>query len=373
MSDVLGAIDSIGAEADPVLRNLLITQTYHELSNRLRSRLPDDATWCTFATWASKTAGRSIRKQALSEAIVEIARHGATHPVLPDDTHERGVLPETERGLRDVARSMRAMAPLAVYHASVDRAAEVLADGNRLVFVEVARPFAALAVAAERGETGTAAAQRVFAEVDPVVGPGVDADLVRRGFAAYVAALSERDECRRAQLVLLGNSQIVLHEQQRLHHAITEAVHAPRSVTPDHDAGVADATSAAPEFLHATPRWEDALDAWWGRALTHHLMRLEVPERELRLDEDIPGCPPFPAELTDVGDARLLEFLGRWDGTRLLGTPCGAHDWRVLGDRMTYILNLFRGRQRSPDLFSPPFDQDQVEALRGGKVPAGEL
>jgi hypothetical protein len=55
------------------------------------------------------------------------------------------------------------------------------------------------------------------------------------------------------------------------------------------------------------------------------------------------------------------------------GSPCGARDWRRLEDRMTYIVNLFRGRQRSRDLFSPPYDRHQVEALRAGVVPTGRL
>jgi hypothetical protein len=374
---VLATIDRVADEPDPVLRNLLITQTYHELSNRLRSQLSTDATWCTFATWASKTAGHSIRREALSQAIVDLVDGGATRASLPDDLGTQGVLPDTERGLREFGRAVRARDPLVIYHASIDRAADVLAEGNRLVFAEVARPFGALAVAAERGERGQAAAERVLPEVRPAGGPGVDVKLVRQGFEAYIAALSEQDERRRAQLVLLGNSRIVLHEQQRLHRAIADAVQAPTRLRPEHEdaaeRALADGEVDGPTFLHGTDRWHNALDGWWGRVLTEHLMRLEVPDRELRLDEDIPGCPPFPEELSRIDDDHLLEFMSRWDRTGLRGSPCGARDWRVLDDRMTYIVNLFRGRQRSGALFSPPFDQGQVEALRAGSVPAGPL
>jgi hypothetical protein len=120
--------------------------------------------------------------------------------------------------------------------------------------------------------------------------------LARQGFEAYIAALSERDGRRRAQLVLLGNSKIVLHEQQRLDHAISEAVAAPTAIGPEHEAAAESAVAGGgdgPAFLHEVDHWHLALDAWWGRVLTHHLMRLEVPDRELRLDEDVPGCPPF--------------------------------------------------------------------------------
>ena len=49
-------------DKQPVLRNLLITQCYHDLSMELARVLgAGNANWCTFATWASKTAGRFIR------------------------------------------------------------------------------------------------------------------------------------------------------------------------------------------------------------------------------------------------------------------------------------------------------------------------
>ena len=49
----------VALESEPVLRNLLITQTYADLSNELAEMLGrENLNWCTFATWASKTAGR---------------------------------------------------------------------------------------------------------------------------------------------------------------------------------------------------------------------------------------------------------------------------------------------------------------------------
>ena len=58
------AIDDIIALDDkPVLRNLLITQTYHDLSAGLAQRPGrDNVNWCHFAARASKTAGRFIRR-----------------------------------------------------------------------------------------------------------------------------------------------------------------------------------------------------------------------------------------------------------------------------------------------------------------------
>jgi len=54
-------VDRIATLGDPVLRNLQITQCYHELASALAKRTGPHANWCTFATWASKQAGQTIR------------------------------------------------------------------------------------------------------------------------------------------------------------------------------------------------------------------------------------------------------------------------------------------------------------------------
>ncbi|HTU60722.1 MAG TPA: hypothetical protein VMF89_19855, partial [Polyangiales bacterium] len=54
----------VALESHPQLRNLLITQCYHDLSSELGRVLgASNANWCTFATWASRTAGRFIRNE----------------------------------------------------------------------------------------------------------------------------------------------------------------------------------------------------------------------------------------------------------------------------------------------------------------------
>ncbi|HMB53651.1 MAG TPA: hypothetical protein VKU40_10060, partial [Thermoanaerobaculia bacterium] len=50
-----------------------------------------------------------------------------------------------------------------------------------------------------------------------------------------------------------------------------------------------------------------------------------------------------------------------------------AADWGDLGERMRYIYVYFRSRQATRDLFQPPFNREQVEAIGEGHVPAGPL
>ena len=60
---------AIAAVADPVVRNLRITQCYHELAAAMTGLTGTGANWCAVATWASKQAGQSIRKEDLQRAL----------------------------------------------------------------------------------------------------------------------------------------------------------------------------------------------------------------------------------------------------------------------------------------------------------------
>src|SRR5438094_6565457 len=62
-------VDQIATLADPVLRNLQITQCYCELSAVFAEREGPRANWCTFATWASKQAGQTIRREDLKRTL----------------------------------------------------------------------------------------------------------------------------------------------------------------------------------------------------------------------------------------------------------------------------------------------------------------
>ncbi len=55
--------------SDPVIRNLNITQGYYELSQAMSKYTNGNPNWCTFAVWASKQAGQSIRKEDLSRTF----------------------------------------------------------------------------------------------------------------------------------------------------------------------------------------------------------------------------------------------------------------------------------------------------------------
>jgi hypothetical protein len=68
----LADIEQISQLENNVIRNFHITQRYHELSKILAERTDGIFNWCTFATWASKQAGRTIRKEDLGHRLETI-------------------------------------------------------------------------------------------------------------------------------------------------------------------------------------------------------------------------------------------------------------------------------------------------------------
>ncbi len=70
-------VQRISALDDAVVRNLQITQCYHELAVSLAQHLPYGANWCTMATWASRQAGQSIREQDLRRTLERLLRESS--------------------------------------------------------------------------------------------------------------------------------------------------------------------------------------------------------------------------------------------------------------------------------------------------------
>ena len=71
MSSIADSWQSIVTlESQPVLRNLLISQGYHELSDDFARMLgPENVTWFSFAAWSSKVVGQFIQNQELPELL----------------------------------------------------------------------------------------------------------------------------------------------------------------------------------------------------------------------------------------------------------------------------------------------------------------
>lgn len=134
-------VDRISWIADPVVRNLQITQCYHELSRAMERLFRGAANWCTFATWASRQAGQTIRGEDLAQAFQDLVNRS----------------PEVSARIDVVAGQVAALArrhdPTAPREAirrpldpeaAFERAGRAVGLGNKKVFEEIGREFARL-------------------------------------------------------------------------------------------------------------------------------------------------------------------------------------------------------------------------------------
>jgi hypothetical protein len=372
----LAAVEAICRQGEPVARNLRITQAYHELSAALAARAGAAANWCTFATWASKQAGQTIRGHDLARTI-EAGLGGAEE--VGAAVARLGELLRAGGRVADRSALVAAVREAASPVRAAERAGEAVARGNLKVFEEIGHQFARFVAAL--GEGGDAAG-RVASGLRP--GPPPDGqDLLAAAFAGYgrVIATPARDE--RAEQLLLANLRIGLHEQTRLQPEITQALDAPVAHPREVKARLlARLLPGAPSRLRrfqddggplddVVQRLVDGVRRRVREILTEHLMTLELPGGRLHLGRDILGvCPP---QLLDPRDRELCELLARIDPVPDSTAGSAARDWADLPQRMHFIGELFRARQEDASLLAAPFDADQTRAIREGRMPAGRL
>ncbi len=213
------SVNEIAGTTDPVLRNLLITQRYHDFAVALRDGGAGvDATWCAFAVWASKTAGATIRGEVLPARARELFEE--------HDRSSGGILARFNHRMADWVRNRLSHDHLARVVDSVTAdVSKSIADGNLLVFAELAPLFTAMLEARDgcsepSRDALLAALQPALAGLDGTEGGSGVAD----AFRGYVDALCTPGGG--ALTVLRANVLAVAHEQQRLQPKIEEALSA---------------------------------------------------------------------------------------------------------------------------------------------------
>ena len=380
-------VDRIAALADPVIRNLQITQCYHELALTMAARTGVCANWCTFATWASKQAGQTIRREDLARAL-EAAFGSAPAPV--QAMRDLIAFAQAFGSKRSRSQIQALVTGLLSPRAAIERAGEAVARGNKKVYEEIGREFArfyatCLHDAAFDGEK--------IARFCEDLRPGEPPDgqqALRQAFTHYYRAFFESDPKTRAELMLLANIEIGFHEQTRLQPEIAEAI----------DAALIDRQQFRQQVIKALFPWS----SWFARGrlllgrlldrpspldavidvllaearrrahfvVTEYLMTIGLPHgMRLRLGDDLPV--PFPASLRQIALPDLRALLERIDPTPDSTRGTGAADWASLPDRLHFIIDMFRCYHEAPDLFEAPFSAAQVALLKAGRLPMGRL
>jgi hypothetical protein len=367
----------IAALPNPVVRNLEITAAYSRLAAAFAERNGEGANWCTFATWASRQAGRTIRGEDLTDQLTGRleAHRSLRHPIT---TLWRRLL---RRGLfQPDTRLGRLTAELHTPFDAVERAADAVARGNLKVFEEIGLEFARYL---DQPPADEHAFERFLGELRPGDPPDGQRYL-RQAFRRYQSLLVEPDATARAQLAVLANLEIGFHEQTRLQPEIREALDAASATKSDlgRRALVAVFPSSArwwrvvraPAAAIAggvAARLQRASDGTAREVLTESFMVLSLPGRVLALGTHLGD--EYPEALRAPAQPDLVELLARFEPRAPGPDDCGARDWSDLDQRMHYIVHLFCAFHLHEELFRPPFTPEQVASFHRGVVPDGEL
>ncbi|MEP7341169.1 MAG: hypothetical protein ABI977_25790 [Acidobacteriota bacterium] len=380
-------VERISALADPVLRNLQITQCYHELSAVMAARMGLCANWCTFATWASKQAGQTIRKEDLKRTLESALGNS---PLITAAVERVAIAAKHIGAAGDIGGIKRTIWEAIGPGAVIQRTSEAVARGNLKVFEEIGREFARFIAACLQDTTSDTEKLSQFCAELRLGEPPDGQDYLRQAFSHYYQALFETDAQRRAELQLLANLEIGFHEQTRLQPEIAESLDAALLSGEELRDRLLAAVFPAESLLVRLRRFVKRL---WGRPtpldlainaliaeirrhlhanITEHLMTLTVPrDVRLRLGADLQR--EFSASLKHLVLAELLALLVLIDPTPDSLRETGSEDWASLPERLHYIADLFRCFHESQELFDPPFTLDQVADMRAGRLPGGRL
>lgn len=375
----------IGLEQQPVLRNLKITQCYHDLSQAIAAMVgSENANWCSFATWASKTAGRFIR----ADEVLPIFRRAFAD--LKDLAARLDRINRTIAAIHPNA-TLRLGAVLQALAAPVQEVSRHIAAGNLAVFAELG-PIFSLVCARGIGQPRYDAAALAELLRQLALKQGLPAEggqsYLQSAVQFFYRAKFETHSDRKAEWLLLANAQTGLHEQMRLQPAIAGSLRPPFNnfLAPLYRAHNEEVfsgplrerlekltqTTLAPIFSAI----DEELNQAWRETATRLLMTLQLPDGEIHLGHDLraqPGKPLFAPSLRSIEYADLRKLLAYYHADRPDGVGSAAQDWADIPERMQFILTLFRARQQDRRLFEQPFSAEQRKALSENCVPSGPL
>ncbi|HKR06924.1 MAG TPA: hypothetical protein VJY62_19970 [Bacteroidia bacterium] len=379
-------IDSIASLADPVIRNLQITQCYCMLFTVFANRMGEGANWCTFATWASKQAGQTIRREDLQRSLENLVKNKtgmeAELSLVVDLALKAGAKLSHDIIRKDVLT--------ALINSAASQAGNAVARGNKKVFEEIAREFS-LFINACCGDA--VYEQKNIDSFCAHLGTGPPPsgqEYLRRGFSAYYTAFFESDPVKKTQLNLFANLCVGFHEQTRLQPEIAEALNASLPPLKEIKSKLSDQLFPGlglwtrlllflQSLFRITTLFDKAIESLvqrmqmdFRKVITAHMMTLTLPPGKcMQLGSDL--SMPYPENLIHLAYPDLLDLLTKVDPSTDSTVESGATDWANLAERMHYIADLFRCCHDYKNLFDNAFTTVQTEAIMNGTVPAGKL
>ena len=345
---------------------------------RTRNRPPG-----AFATWASKQAGQTIRKEDLARTFERLFADSSQMKGARDAAVGAMAELSAELGRQPIGSAIwKALEPDSAF----DRASGAIARGNR----RCSRRSAANSRACwrcqwPRGDRSHGV--QLFCDSLRRGDPPDGQRYLRQAFTAYGRRFARpTSKARRADAAReLGNR---LARADRLQPEIAEAIDAPfeEPVKLRRDLlryllrlrirfGLRVLLDLIPGRSTSIKKVLDDVDAGVKQiahdAITEGLMTLALPGEVLSLGRDVPGA--FPAPLQTIEDGDLGALLSLIDPTPDTTRGSGAEDWSNLPERIHFIADLFRIYQTRPTLHRDPFTAQQVVVIKSGGHPTGQL
>ena len=377
-------VERITAIPDPVVRNLNITQCYYELSKAMEGLIGINPNWCTFAVWASKQAGQSIRREDITRTYEYYFRHSPEIKSILENISLVGLL----KNLPELKTIIDSILQVINVDNIFETSALAVANGNRKVFEEIGREFARF-LAVFRSENDFTPEK--INEYCATLKPGEPPDgqrLLHDAFTAYYEAKFISDTKPKTEIVHYANLLIGFHEQTRLQPEIVEAMNPPLKNIDDLRYQIF--RQFLPGiwlhiryFLSKVFKIKFPLDELLDQLIDVAKRQAREVITRFMMSLYIPGCPVlrlgenlnrvFPAQLLQISNEKLKELLLKIDPTANDLKESGAKDWGNFEDRIHFIADFFRCYHEFPALFDSPFSEDQVTILKQAKKPSGIL
>jgi len=200
-------------------------------------------------------------------------------------------------------------------------------------------------------------------------------DWLRESLNAFYRARFVTDRKQKAELILLGNLLVGLHEQSRLQPIIEKTMAVPfdlftQGIIPDE---MDDLGEGVRRFGRQAVGFSRKLVL---RTVTRMWMTYSLPTREMKLGLDVvapTGLINFPPELLQISHPGLQTLITRYDTRQNTLSGSAAVNWANLDDRMRFLVDFFRSYQGYKQLFDSPFSERQTAAIKGGHFPGGQL
>lgn len=375
---------------DPAMRNLRITLGYHDILLGMARLIGErNLSWPAFACWASRTAGSFIRGEYVPASVKAFLDQ--LKPLYSGLHTAHRIL----TGVRGKSLPEKSLLAGIIERMSHEITIQV-GWGNDMVFEDIAPHYAAMIDAFATATTyDQRALDRFLSRFRPGDVQNGGQDLLARAFTAYYRAIFEHNPKKKAELVLLGNNLIGFHEQSRLQPAIEKSMNAPIA-----DLITRTAQDRARELTHRRmhgwvdrqiDRLLDTLSLWikheWESIATSWYMHLQLPDEsatspdeivtgKIKVGVDVPPRSkhrPFPSELTQLQSIELKALLYDLDRTPNTLENSRPDTWARLGDRMNFLVDLFRAMQQKKELYLQPFTDVQIADIRRGEMPDGNL